>query len=144
MKKREITKDIELAGRKWRIDKFDAQTGSFIAYQLLFNMLPGGDSQLGALPAGRPTMTREQFFDIQSECLKVCSEICEVGGMEAPLPVKLLNGAWGVAGLDKDTFTVLALTIHSLIHNVSGFFGEGGLKELTDSLSALNPFNTPK
>lgn len=148
--KRETTKDIELNGRKFRIKKFDALTGSYIAFQLLTVMLPGGmDKQIGNLPEGRPAMSKKDFIAIQKDCLSVVQEIVKKENAEFPLNVILESGAWGVEGLADDTITVLSLTIHALIHNVAGFFDGNALKDLTKSLTgssladALTSTNTP-
>jgi hypothetical protein len=137
--KRESIKDIELAGRRWRIKKFDALTGSYISYKLLSQMLPGGvDKQLGNMPEGRQVMCKEDFISLQKDCLSVVYELKEAGANQFPMQIMMPNGSWGVEGLDDDTATVLALTIHALIFNVSGFFDGNTLKELTGSLTGLN------
>lgn len=137
--KRETTKDIELAGRKWRIKKFDALTGSYIAYKLLSQMLPGGlDKQLGNMPEGRPIMSKEDFVALQKDCLSVVQELKPAGNTELPVAVILSNGKWGVEGLEDDTVTVLSLTIHALVHNVSGFFDGKALQDLNQSLTGLS------
>lgn len=137
--KRETTKDIELAGRKWRIKKFDALTGSYIAYKLLSQMLPGGmDKQLGNMPEGRAVMSKEDFVALQKDCLSVVQELKPAGNTELPVAVILSSGKWGVEGLEDDTFTVLSLTIHALVFNVAGFFGGKALQDLNQSLTGLS------
>lgn len=147
--KRERYKELVLQGRKWRISKFDALTGSFIAYKLLFQMLPMGLEQKMEgmnLPAGRSTMSKDEFIELQRDCLAVCAELKvlgdpESGGVEAPIPVVNSNGDWGVSGLEDDTMLVLTLTVHALIFNISGFFSEDALKELTSSFKDMKLFN---
>jgi hypothetical protein len=143
MEKRETTKDVEIAGRRWRIGKFDALTGSYIAYKLMVQMLPMGlNEQIGITPnKGGLVMGKEEFKELQTDCLRVCSELTQVGNAEAPLPVLMANGVWGVEGLDTDVMTVLMLTIHALIFNVSGFFGESALKDLAAGMQGLSPFS---
>ena len=142
--KRETTKDIELAGRKWRIKKFDALTGSYIAYKLLSQMLPGGmDKQLGNMPEGRAVMSKEDFVALQKDCLSVVQELKPAGDTELPVAVILSNGKWGVEGLEDDTVTVLSLTIHALVHNVSGFFDGKALQDLNQSLTGLSLVGAP-
>lgn len=136
--KRETTKDIELAGRKWRIKKFDALTGSYIAYKLLSQMLPGGmDKQLGNMPEGRAVMSKEDFVALQKDCLSVVQELKPAGNTELPVAVILSSGKWGVEGLEDDTVTVLSLTIHALVFNVAGFFDGKALQDLNQSLTGL-------
>lgn len=141
--KRETCKYIALKGRKFRIDKFDALTGSYIAYKLMAQMLPGGlDKQISdKMPKGRTVMSKEEFVDLQRDCLAVCKEIVTAGGNEMPMPVVMANGSWGVAGLEDDTITVMTLTINALVFNVAGFFEGDALKELTQSLSGISLYN---
>jgi len=142
MEKRETFKIIELNGRKWRIGKFDALTGSYIAYKLLFQALPMGlDSQIGNLPKGRETMSKDEFLALQRDCLSICQELKNVGGVDTPMVVMMPDGRWGVDGLQDDTVTVLALTAHALIFNVASFFEGDALKGLIDSFQGLNLFN---
>ena len=144
IKKREAFKDIEIGGRKWRIGRFDAMTGSYITMLVLMQMLPMGmDEQIGmgSLGKGRSLMDKQTFFDVQADCLKVCSELQSIGDSVAPIPVMLSDGRWGVAGVEEDMPTILALTVHTLIFNISDFFQEGALNDLTKTFSGLNPSN---
>lgn len=146
MSKRETFKDLEVQGKRWRVGKFDALTGSYIAYKLLFQMLPMGmEGQMEGveLPAGRATMSKAEFIDLQKDCLSVCSELTYVGSQEVAIPIMNQSGRWLVEGLENDTMLVMMLTIHSLVFNVSGFFQEGTLQELTTSFQGLNLFSAP-
>ena len=138
---RAIYKDIELNGRKWRIGKFDALTGSYIVYKMMTQLLPMGmDAKVvGEERTNLPAMSRVDFSEIQTECLRVCSEVQNVGNVETFLPVLMANGSWGVADINDDVMTVMALTVHALAHNASGFFGEGALKGLSATFKDLNP-----
>lgn len=147
--KRETTKNIVIGERKFQIGKFDALTGSYIAFKLLTQILPilpmGGDlqGQLGALPLPKTgeIMSKSDFVSLQRDCLSVCSELVTVGGVESPMPILMPTGVWGVDGLQNDTMTVIALTIHALVFNVSSFFDEGALTALKESMSSITLFN---
>jgi hypothetical protein len=146
MNKREKFKIVEIAGRKWRIEKFDALTGSYIAYQIMTQMLPGGiDQQVTGGEAvelaskNRPLMSKKEFGSLQLDCLHVCCEVLPAGNV----PLIGENGAWGVMDIEDDTVTVMALTIHALIFNISSFFGGNALKELIESFSGMSLFNAP-
>lgn len=149
MEKRETTKVVELGGRKWQIEKFDALTGCFIAYKLLTQLVGSGvDEQLAAqmpglpsLPKGRTVMGKAEFMELQRDCLSVVKELKDVGGVPAPVPVLLANGGWGVEGLADNTMLVMTLTIHALVFNVSSFFDAAALKELTGSIAGMSLFN---
>ena len=141
--KREAFKDIEINGRKWRIGSFDALTGSYIVTLLLMQVLPMGlEAQLGIpMPKNRSLMDKNTFIDLQKDCLKVVSEVTQVGATVAPIPVLLPNGAWGVSGIETDVSTVLALTIHTLLFNISDFFQGNTLNDLAQSFQGLSLFS---
>ena len=144
IKKREAFKDVELGGRRWRIGRFDAMTGSYITMLVLMQMLPMGlDEQIGigSVSKGRSLMDKKTFFDVQSDCLKVCSELQLVGETTAPVMVMLPDGRWGVGGVEDDITVILGLTVHTLIFNISDFFQEDALKDLTSTMSGLSQFN---
>ncbi len=144
MQKREIFKDVEINGRRFRVGKFDALTGSYIAYKLLMEMLPMGlELQMGlTLPTNRSAMSREDFTAIQKECLMVCSEITAMkSGTEMPVQILLASGDWGCPDLREDVMTVIMLTIHVLVFNVSSFFEGDALKGFRDKIQALSPFS---
>lgn len=144
VKKREAFKDIDLGGRKWRVGRFDAMTGSYITMLVLMQMLPMGmDEQvgIGSVSKGRSLMDKKTFFDVQADCLKICSELQQVGDSVAPIPVMLDDGRWGVGGIEDDMPTILALTIQTLIFNISDFFQEGALNDLTKTFSGLSQSN---
>jgi len=141
--KREMFKEVEVSGRRFRIGRLDALTGSYITTLILMQMLPFGDAQVteGHVTKSRSLMDKATFLDVQSECLKVVAELKEVGDNMAPLPIMLSDGRWGVEGLDTDTMTILTLTIHSLIFNIADFFQGDALNNLIKPISDLSPFN---
>jgi hypothetical protein len=171
--KREPFKIVELAGKKWRIGRFDALTGSYIAFTVMTKMLPmiaelmGGKAEtpdvnalaagmmssrasmskaetpdVNALAAGmmssRASMSKADFLSLQKDCLSVCHEMQMAGTVEAPVAVMMESGAWGVADLEYDVGTVLALTVHALFFNVSSFFEEATLKGFANVAQGLN------
>jgi hypothetical protein len=160
---REIQKDIILAGRKWRIRKFDALTGSYVAAKLmgklgaiLAGVASGGVSSeiaiATAISEALSSMNKAEFIELQSDALSVVGEVTVIteGGSEVVLPVRIASGAWGVKDLDTDLLTVMALVSHSLVFNVSPFFDGNALKSTLESfkwvgtlLSALTSTDTP-
>jgi hypothetical protein len=148
-------KEIEIKDRRWRIKKFDAFTGSFMLFKVIGIITPllkgldmaalvksqgqvDSDSKSGLnllkeinfteMLSGLTTLPEKEFTDIQIKCLQVCYETTTQGAGE----VKVLDrqNNFGVIGLENDTTTVLALTVHSLIFNVTSFFGENPLTGL--------------
>jgi hypothetical protein len=160
MNPKENHKDVEVNGRNFRVRKFDALTGSFMLIKLtgllaplLKNIdlkkldlkepntmdeasdinldafdLPGIMSALGNLP-------EEDFKYIQGKCLRVCHESLSAG----LTPVLNTNGSFAVMGLDEDTMTVMALTVHALVFNVKGFFTGSPLASLVGGLLNTSP-----
>ncbi len=140
--KREQFKDVEVNGRKFRIGRFDALTGSYITTLLLMQMLPMGmEDGLAGMPKDRSLMDKGTFREVQMDCLKVVSELKQVGETIAPVLVMLPDGRWGVEEIEDDTMTVITLTINSLMFNLSDFFQEGALNSLSQTLPGLDKFS---
>ena len=150
---RENEKTVTIKDRTFKIGKFDAFTGSYIAFTLFEKMMPmgveekvmsvlkaEGNNPEAMLPQGRALMTKGEFFAFQRDCLSVVKEV-KKGGHEQPILNS--NGSWGVLGIERDTMLVLVLTLHALLFNVSGFFTENGLKDLADSFKDMIPSNMP-
>ena len=145
MNKREDYKDIELSGRKWRIKKFDAFTGSFMLIKvtsiispLLKNIKPKDVKSevinYTDMLSGLTNLSEEDFRYIQGKCLKVCSEMLPSG------LTPVLNAddtTFGVIGLETDTSTVLGLTVQALVFNVTSFFDESLLASITEKIQAM-------
>lgn len=149
---RKTTSDVEVGGRKWRINMFDARTGSYICLKLvskmsgIFMAIASGDLKEEALLAmtiGREigSFNRIEFTELQNTALGAVGEITMVGGVEAVLPVLQIGGEWGVPHLEKDLITVLVLTAHSLAFNLSPFFDGDALTQAMNSFQGLNFFN---
>jgi len=140
MAKREEFKIVNLAGRKWRVEKFDALTGSYIAFQIMSKIMPMGlDPKLGVdLPEGRSMMSKSEFAALQKDCLSVVYELVDANGTEMPVKLMLDNGVWGVDGLQKDMITVMSLTITALVFNIASFFEGDALKELTQTFADMS------
>lgn len=140
--KREQFKDIELMGRQWRIGRFDALTGSYIASMLLMQVLPMGlEDQLGIkipIASERSLMDKKTFMELQADCLSVCSEVKTLSGVPAALPVLLPEGRWGVEDIETDIAIVMGLTVHALIFNISDFFQGNALESLIQSFKGLD------
>jgi hypothetical protein len=141
---RELFKDIDVGDRKFRINKFDALTGSYVVYTILTQVLPmgigkqiEGISETGNMPA----MSKEKFIDLQKDCLRACSEIKPVGGQVVPVPILMADGRWGVEDLENDAPTVMILTIQVLGYNVQSFFEGNVLDTFKNSITQLNLSN---
>ena len=151
----ELYKSVEINGRKFRIKKFSARDGSFIVLKvsaLLAPMFEGmkwdklsnakkpedvDTSQINiAQMFGKLTELKESDFSyLQGKCLRVCEEELKAGYT----PVLADNGMFAVNGLDDDVLTVMALTVHALVFNLSGFFTGTGLGGLLNGLLTTSP-----
>lgn len=148
--KRENEKIVEVMGRKWKIRKFDAYTGSYILFQLMEKFLPMGlENKLPTgskdkpkaslstmLPADRTVMSKAEFMAFMRDCLSVVGEV--LPARTAPV-INADNGSWGVENIADNTLLAILLMIHALSFNVGDFFGGEGLTELKSSLAGILP-----
>jgi hypothetical protein len=133
--KRETQKDFEFEGRHWIINKFDAMTGSYVAYRLMAEVLPMGiAAKVGIpMPMGGKIMSKTDFFELQRDCLMACAENLSAGH----IPVMNEEGNFGVVGLENDAKTVMILTIQVLTWNMADFFDEKLWTSLVQSFQGL-------
>lgn len=135
----ERIKEVELKGQRYQIGELSAREGSWVVMQVLTKAIPGGLEGLlsASLPENRTVMTEAEFHNLQDLLLSVVRRVEKAG---APLPVFVLDSKIiAVPELKNDSRTILSLTIQSLMHNLSDFFGENGLTTfLSESLPALN------
>lgn len=144
-------KDVIINDRTFRIKKFDARTGSFMVTKITKLLAPivkhldfkklkdvkeASDVDLGAfdfsgIMSSLGDLSEDDFTYIQDKCLKVCFEVLPAG--LAPV-LDPSTGYFGVSDLEDDTMTVLALTAHALIFNVSGFFQGSPLAGLVQGI----------
>ena len=133
-------KDVEIKGRKWRIVKVDAFTGSIIA----FKIVPVITAFLGSIKLdtkveeinknlnfdtalqGLTKLSVEDFIFIQKACLRVISENVGINF----IPVLNPNDTFGAIGLENDTATVLGLTVHAFIFNIQSFLAGSPLASI--------------
>lgn len=131
--------DVEINGVKYQVGRFKARTGSWIVAQILTKMLPSFieralAKEAGAqLASGRALLSEEEFENIQGHALAVCRRY--EGGI--PMPVFVPPNTWAIKELEYDLMTVMALTAHALVFNVTPFFAEGGLSQLLGLLPGL-------
>lgn len=143
---RDLTKDVTLSGKVYRIRKMDALTGSWVAMQLATRMLPGFlESKLNIkLPEGRSQMEEKEFRNLQMHCLAVCGVAKVVGDKEFVEPIFHGSGRFNDSALENDIVSIMGLTIHSLLFSVSDFFVVGALKSLLESFGVSSQFNVSK
>jgi hypothetical protein len=134
MDKREIYKTFKYEGREFRIGKFNAMTGSYVAYKLMGQMLPMGIIVDGIkAPEGSQIMSKSDFIDLQKDCLKTCSELLPAG----PAEVMYENDTFGIDDIENNAKLALALTVQALVWNISDFFDENLLRSLATGISDI-------
>lgn len=121
---RETFKDIELGGRKWRLNKVNALVGSNILRKFV-----GFDDPQRFMA----TLSDDDFSNIQRDLLLAVQEVIEKG---AALQVMMPDGRIGVE--DIPSGTLYMLTIGALQFNLSGFFDERASKDFKQVSEALN------
>ena len=135
---RETSKVVEITGRRFEVRKFDALTGSYVAYTLLTKMLPAfmsngveGLEDVNKLNAkDLPPMSFQEFKELQVTCLKQISEVTDVGGLPVKTAVILPDGRWGIPDLEFDGGFVMLLTGNVIGYNVESFLSESVLNEI--------------
>lgn len=148
-------KDVTINGRQFRIGKFSARTGSFVLIKVSSSLAPmfakldfsklkdaksPKDVDLGAIDipgmiAELGNISESDFDYLQGKCLCICTASMPAGF----IPVLNDNGSFGVMDLEEDVVTVMALMVHALIFNLSGFFQGSGLAGIMGGLLTTNP-----
>lgn len=147
---REVTKTVEVNGRKFQVEKFSAMTGSYVCIKILGRIshvalgIMSGELKdpaviSGALFGELNSFSKAEFLELQQECLAVTKEVQNIAGVDAPIPVLLPDGKFGVADLEKDMMTVMALTVHVMVFNLTPFFDASILKGLLGDFPDLAP-----
>ncbi|EGT5649326.1 phage tail assembly chaperone [Clostridium botulinum] len=141
----EICKDIEINERKFRLNKMDARTGSYMLFNLMKILGPIfknikvdniedislDDINLTDLVSSIFNLPEDEFRYIQDNCLKVVEELLPAG------PAKILDKYenFGVMDIEFNTGLLMNLTIQSLVFNVKGFFEESPLTSIMEKLT---------
>lgn len=129
---KERYKTIEISGTKYRISKLPAMTACYIGTKLMLGMSGGKN---GDISSAMDHLTKQSFFEIQSECLHAVNKLTDVNGNVMPEAILRADGRFVDPDMEYDLATVFQLTVEVLMFNVSSFFGGKGLAELKKSLS---------
>ena len=126
--KKQMYKDIEEGGRKWRIGKWSARLANYWTLKILAAMEESrrGPSQETVQPSLADcigTFSKADFMDLQKDCLSVCSELQNLADSQiAPIPVLRVDGTFNVPDLDYDVMTVMALVMQAIVVSTDGLF----------------------
>jgi hypothetical protein len=145
-----LYKDIEVNGRKFRLGKFDARTGSYMLFKLVGILTPIfknidtkkdvkdiniEDINLTEMLSSLTSLPEKDFRYIQDNCLRTVKEL-----LPGNAPQVLDEfGNYGILDAEYDTMLILNLTVQALIFNVSGFFSENLLDSITERLKDISP-----
>lgn len=116
------TKIIEVNGRKYKLSKMDARTGSYVAFKLAVIIAPAikegnlenAFGQISSLP-------RNEFDELQTLLLGTVAEIKTVDGQDLPMAL-MRNGSFINEELQFDVSSVMQLTVQAAMFNVGDFF----------------------
>ena len=128
---RETSKEVAISGRRWKIGKFDALTGSYIALKMMsklsgviveifsgkLDMKLQENQAMVAMGVAQEVgnLTKPEFMEIQTECLRVVKEIKTVGDKDIETPA-YLPGRWGVEDLENNPLLVMTLVFSTKAH----------------------------
>lgn len=123
--------EVEVGGKKYRLTKMDARTGSYIAAKLALLAAPllkkGGSVDDNAMAALIHSLNRKDFEEIQTLLLKRVKLLREKDGVSLPEPILMADGSFVDEELEYSTAAVMNLTVQSIMFNVGDFFAEAGL-----------------
>lgn len=142
----EKTKIVTIQEKRYQIRRMRPNVGSFI----LSRILAAG---MGASVAEKPDMSmlgkmfaaflRGLDFDIftfiQNNALAVIAKLDDDGGV---IPLVSDTGVFVDVSLADDLSLIMALTVQSLVFNLSDFFSAGGLNALIPQGTVSSPPNT--
>lgn len=94
------------------------------------------DIDIPSIVSGLTSLTEQDFNYVHDKCLQVCFENLPAG----PTQVMNPNGSFGVIGLETDSSTILALVAHTLMFNVTGFFGAELFSSISRGISSMKSF----
>jgi hypothetical protein len=144
-----VFKDIEVEGRKFRLNKLDARTGSYMTFKLVGILTPLfknidlesledlklNDLNIIEMSSSLFKLSEDDFRFVQDNCLQVVDELLPAGLQK----VLDKSGKWGVLDIEFDAALVMNLTIQSLVFNVTGFFKGSLLSSITNRLNIFQP-----
>ncbi len=135
-------KTVLIKDREYRIGKFGARDGSFILLKVAGILAPIvealmssgkikeitaaesfedfklGDFEISKLVAPLTQMAEADFKYLQAKCLGVCG----VKVASGYVPILNDTGEFSQPEMDDDVATAMFLMVHTLMHNLMGFF----------------------
>lgn len=124
------TQDVEVGGKKYRLTKIDARTGSYVAAKLALIAAPlltdkkFDEKTMAALV---PNLSRRDFDEIQTILLKSVLKLNEAKDNLLPEPILKSDSSFVDEELEYDAASVMNLTAQAAMFNVGAFFAVAGL-----------------
>jgi hypothetical protein len=142
---RQLTEDITIGGRKYRLGKLTASMASWLYTKVMGQLLndrdKGDESDLENLSADErklevqrrafarfmgalSRLSQADFFEIQQHVLMAVAVYETKGAQEVPLPIMKSLGVFAYADLQHEPRTVWQLTMKGINFNVDPFFAD--------------------
>lgn len=140
---RATSKQMDINGQMWKIDKLSAYDGAYLGYILLNNALPpiisqalGG--QMGETAAKGEPMSKKQFRQLMQDLLRVAAVKLPSGWVQAVDEL----GNFQVPGLEIDLVLCIRLVVEVIRFNFTDFFADGGLLDAVGGLLGMSRSST--
>uniref|UniRef100_UPI0040385BFA phage tail assembly chaperone n=1 Tax=Dialister succinatiphilus TaxID=487173 RepID=UPI0040385BFA len=127
------TQIVEVNGKKYKLGKLDARSASYLALKVAAVIAPsvaGRGIDMEQAAKALPSMSREEFDEIQTMILKTVYEIKDAGGTEMSVPIINARGDFVDEDMAYDTSAVITLTVRAMIFNIGGFLQGDALKSV--------------
>lgn len=129
------TKIEEIGGVKYRFNKMDARSASYMAMKaaaILAPSMSSGGLTVETAAKALPSMSRAEFDEIQTMLLKTVCKLVETNAADMPVPIVKADGSFTDEDLAYDAVTVMKLTVNALMFNIGDFFAGAGLTPAKD------------
>ena len=140
---REITKDIEIEGVRYRLNKLPVGMASWLLSKVMGVILSSPATSNTAMPRtsgadegekrssgvvrffeGFSKLSQEDFLEIQNRVLATAFRYEETKAGETFLPIVKSPGVFAYADLQYDLKTIMALTMQGIEFNILPFFAD--------------------
>lgn len=140
---RATSKQMDINGQMWKIDKLSAYDGAYLGYILLNNALPPMVSQaLGGnmeevTSSGAP-MSKAQFRQMMQDLLRVTAKKMPAGWIQSVDEM----GNFQLPELETDLVLCIRLVVEVIRFNFTDFFADGGLLDAVGGLLGMSRSST--
>lgn len=139
------SKQIDIGGEMWKIERLNAYDGAYLGYILLNNALPpmvsqalGGNMEEVA-SSGTP-MSKAQFRQMMQDLLRATAKKMPAGWIQSVDEM----GNFQVPELETDLVLCIRLIVEVIRFNFADFFTANGLLDSVGGLLGMSRQNTPE